>query len=884
MVENLYLYLWGKKDNRGEKWHALLWHLIDSGNVAQLIWTNHLSNSFKQQICDIFSLNEPDTKNLVAFWISLHDIGKAGPAFQRKFPEQLQIFIDNGVQLPNIPTQTKGYHSLATTWIVRDYLKSKYPQNLQFVNHIAITLGGHHGDFPLNEEILESAYQRDHLGGSAWQEMRSRLIRDLELIFNPPNITSPPTERNTLNAVSMLIAGLTTTSDWIASNENYFPYFGAAVDQKEYVKKSFNYAHQALLSLGWERWEPDNQRLDFSRLFPNKQPHPLQKAFFERAANISSPYLVILEAPTGIGKTEAALWLTDRTLQKEKGGGFYIAMPTQATSNQMFKRAEEFLRQRYPQEAIKVRLVHGAALLNDLYDEFNLTGIDQDNQDSYASLTSQDWFLPRKRTLLASFGIGTVDQTFMAVLRARHFFMRLFGLSHKVVIFDEVHAYDVFMLEIFKRLISWLRTVNASVIILTATLPRTSREEMVEAFFLEPKPLPDAPFPRITICSSGSAEVIPLPKTDNRTIAMEWLNDHDIENAIQEKLMDGGNAAIICNRVKRVQALYDRMITIFPEDEVEIFHSRYPLCWRAEIESRITGRYGKDSQTRPHRSIVIATQVIEQSLDLDFDFLISDVAPVDLIIQRLGRLHRHLVPGRPRQLTKPAIALIHPVIDEQGLPVFGDDTFVYKRYVLERTYFCLQQYTALTLPEQSDELIGCVYSQEYHSCIPENLWQVMLSHFDEMLEKNTRDELKALNQLIHTPDRQVLGRITSTFNDEHDPKSHNIVNAVTRNTRPSVQLVCLLKKKEGLYPLDSNPAAINLDEKPDQAAVKSCLLSSLSISDPSIVNFFLNQARPHGWLKNAHLRTHYAAVFEQNICPCGENRLVLDPLRGVLIE
>lgn len=889
MIENSYLYLWGKKekDEKGGKWHSLMWHLIDTGNVARLIWENHLSNSFKQHLCRIFSLSETETKQLLVFWVSLHDIGKAGPAFQCKSPDHFRILSEAGLRFPHNPTPTKGTHSLATTWIIRTHLQKQYQYNIPFTNHIAISLGGHHGEFPLNEEILQTAYQNDHLGDGDWQALQLQLIQECEHFFNPPHLLNLPTDRRAFNTISMLLAGLTTTADWIASNEKYFPFVGACLEPKPYFEQSLMQAGKALKALGWSGWEPDSQPLGFSQLFPDKQANPMQASFFEATSTIRSPYLIILEASTGIGKTEAALWLTDHTLQTEKKGGLYIAMPTQATSNQMFERTAVFLKQRYPNDGIKPRLVHGAALLNEFFEEMNLTAINQDNTDVYASLTSQDWFLPKKRTLLANFGIGTVDQTFMAVLRARHFFMRLFGLSHKVVIFDEVHAYDVFMLEIFKRLISWLHMVNASVILLTATLPQSSRQDLVETYFNEPKELPQTCFPRATICSQDGVDVISLPKTENRTIAIDWLEDEDILPYLQEKLADGGNAAIIGNRVKRVQDLYERIIRFFPEDEVILFHSQYPLCWRSEIEKTVVSRYGKNNPSRPKRSIVIATQVIEQSLDLDFDLLISDIAPVDLIIQRIGRLHRHPIPAgeisRPQRLHNPTTALIKPEMDNKGLPNFGKDIHVYKQYVLGRTHFCLQGRTGLVLPEQSDELIECVYSQTRHPCIPDDLWLELQKHLDEMLEKNTREELKALNQLIPAPDNQVLGRNSATFRDENDPISHNIVRAVTRNARPSVQLVCLNQKGDCLYTL-ADDVRMDLTEKPNAEAAKSCLRSSLSIDNPQIVDFFLQQSSPPGWQKSAYLRTHFAAIFKDDVCQCGSSQLRLDRVRGLMID
>jgi len=876
--------LWGKMDDKQGSWHTLLWHLIDAGMVAKALWKEQLSESFRKDMEECFGLSADDMMNLIAYWVALHDIGKAGPAFQRKSEKHQAILKKEGVSFPPVLSPVEGYHGLATTWVVREYFQNQYAGQARSTNRMAIAIGGHHGEFPLNKDINSAVYRKDHLGDETWQELRAELIRQLEQIFCPPRTVNFPTERSRLNSACLLIAALTTTADWIASNEAYFPYQTDEIGVQSYVAALEKRIPAVMQALGWRQWEPEGKRFSFEELFPGLQPNPLQSRFIQATEKIQSPFMVILEAPTGSGKTEAALYLTDTHLQLEGKGGFYIAMPTQATSNQMFERTVNYLLRRYPQNLLNVQLVHGAALLNEFFENLRFQAINQDDPNPYAQTSSEDWFQPRKRTLLAPFGVGTVDQTFLAVMRCRHFFMRLFGLSHKVVIFDEVHAYDVYMLEIFKRVLSWLRMVQTSVIILSATLPQSSKLELVEAYCGKPLELHPKKYPRITVCSAGEAHTIPLGEAEKRRIRVDWIEDHEIEDYLQKQLCAGGNAALIGNRVKRTQQLYERIQPLYGADSVSLFHSRFPACWRAEIEKSVTDRYGKNVALRPQKSVLIATQVVEQSLDLDFDVMISDLAPIDLLIQRIGRLHRHggrkEAPRRPARLTEPAIALVKPAVDERGLPLFGDDRFVYARYILARTYFALRDVLTLNLPEETDRFIEEVYAETYSEHIPVELWAEISQYLEELTGRNLRDELKASSQLIGGCQEDLLGSLSTSFADEHDPLSQNIIRAVTRNARPSVELVCLIKTDGAICTLhDHHP--IDLEKEADKETVKACLFSTVGVAKNSVVKYFLAQKPPAAWKKNASLRTRYPLIFENNTCELPHHILMIDRQRGL---
>jgi len=883
MIPESVKLLWAKTDKENN-WHSLLYHLIDSGKVAEALWKHYLSGSFKRSFNNLFELTDVESCNLVSYWVSLHDIGKAGPAFQKKYSSHVEILKNAGYSFPNVLSKEYGYHGLASTWILRDYFQRDLNYPPRFSNSLAIILGGHHGEFPSNMDIMDSTYKTDHLGDNFWAAQRNEILKILEISFEPPKTITFPREREKINPILTILAGLTTTADWIASNEKYFSYFNRSFNLDYYIEESEKRARHALMDVGFGGWQAKGDPKKFSELFPGFIPNSIQEAFIQSTEELQSPFLLILEAPTGSGKTEAAFYVTDQIIQKEKKAGFYIAMPTQATSNQMYERTVSFLSKRYPAEKLDVHLVHGASILSDFANRAHFTGINQDNSSELSNITSQEWFLPRKRTLLAPFGIGTVDQTFLSVMRSKHFFLRLFGLSHKIIIFDEVHAYDVYMVEIFKRLLSWLRAVNTSVVILSATLPQKSRLELIQAFGGEIENFSDQKFPRLTTVVPPLTKIQTVGNPINRVVKINHILDQEIEKIILETSTSRGNIAIICNRIARVQELYERLIKVFPKDFITVFHSRFPYCWRSVIEEKVKRNYGKDENCRPKFSIVIATQVIEQSLDIDFDLLISDLAPIDLLIQRIGRLQRHnnLDSLRPENLKQPEIVLIQPILQTNGMPDFGKDQWVYQKYILERTYFAVKDKNEFVLPKETDILINEVYSEEKSDIIPDHLWESIREDFHLMDNKETSEAIKASNQLIPDYSTNFLGRSDNPFSDEHDPQSFSIIQTLTRNSPPSVQIICLLQTQDGLVTL-YNEQPFDMEIEPDFETTKNLLKSSLSITNQNLVRILLGAQSHQPWRKSAILRTKLPVIFSNYQAIIGNFLLTLHPEYGLSI-
>jgi CRISPR-associated endonuclease/helicase Cas3 len=703
-----------------------------------------------------------------------------------------------------------------------------------------------------------------------------------------------------LNAFLTLFSGFTSVADWIGSMTEYFPYEKSVnIPLEEYAARAAANAEKALNDLGWFNWKADGKTLSFKDMFPFIDvPNSIQQKIVDEIAKTSLPALLILESPTGSGKTEAALYAADTWLQSQRGSGMYIAMPTQATSNQMYDRVTKFLRQRYPDETLNFHLVHGGALLED--NKAKTEGVyDEDQTDSQGGIRAEAWFLPRKRTLLAPFGVGTVDQALMSVLQTRHFFVRMFGLQNKVVVFDEVHAYDTYMSELFKRLLAWLKQIGVSVILLSATLPEKTRCDLTAAYLgREEVDLPNAEYPRLTLASDAGVQSIPLETPSSRTVELKPCDTQPqtIIEHLRTALQNGGCAAVICNRVARAQELYREIKAagLVPEEDLTLFHARFPFAWREEIEKSVLGKFGKgenggQNPNRPKKSIVVATQVIEQSLDLDFDYMISDLAPIDLLIQRAGRLHRHSQndSARPENLKTPTLLISFPQADD--IPEFGHDEYVYDRSVMLKTWLALKDKSAMTLPQETTPLIEAVYGDEI-----EISDETLRKEMEEAIEKAEQKEHKAIfnaeKQLIDVPSKDDLLDDQNKGLDEDDPTLNEAVRATTRDAEPNITLICLHKIADKLY-LDPDDigSVLDISVKPDKDSTKKLLRNSVNLQNFAIVKYVgehESNLKRKEWKEVAALKYATPIIFENGICKLENSKytLVLNRKTGLTIQ
>jgi CRISPR-associated endonuclease/helicase Cas3 len=521
-------------------------------------------------------------------------------------------------------------------------------------------------------------------------------------------------------------------------------------------------------------------------------------------------------------------------------------------------------------------LLHGQAHWSDKMQAIELRAIGEDEMGDHGRIAAMAWFKPRKRTLLAPFGVGTVDQTLLSVLQTRHFFVRLFGLSHKVIIFDEVHAYDTYMNTLFQRLLAWLRCIGASVILLSATLPAKTRGELIEAYVGNRASLDGVAYPALTMASAGDTKprTIPLPPPDSYTLHLDSIlsqTPEAIVDYLRNKLAKGGCAAVICNTVKRAQTVYRAIkdAEIVPADELILFHARFPPIWRQAIEDKVLAKFGKPEKDkpdqRPHKAIVVATQVIEQSLDLDFDLMITDSAPVDLLLQRAGRLHRHLRKNRPAHLPR-CLTITQPEI-EDSIPKFGPDAYVYDEYILLRSYFALRAHMddGLCIPDDTRALIEKVYgSLDQMDELTTDERKALINAERKIKQSQRKAQIKANQRLVRRPDYEDLLGDRSLGLEEDNPDVHQTLQAFTRLIPPSISLACLHQGETGIFlEPDLTGETIDLDRTPNRQTSKILAQYTITLTRQDVVKHFQEQTPPVAWRKEATL-CHYRCVLFHN--------------------
>jgi len=860
-----YQQLWAKTSQDRTQTHPLICHLLDVAQVALSLWNNVLTDSARTHFADTLGLTAVEAGRTIAFWVGLHDLGKACPGFQRLHPPAIEQLTTAGLTFPQLLIKERCYHATITTCTLDSLLVEETGLSRRLAKRIAQALGGHHGTWPPSSDV--EAVKQNQIGDANWHQLRRELVCILRDLLHPASITQLGQTRVHENTFLMLFSGLTTTADWIGSMEEFFPYVDTPIDPATYFTETGEQALNALAQLHWIGWQPPQTPVSFETLFPFA-PNVVQQEAIKLVPQLDNPALVIIEVTTGAGKTETALYLADHQAATRQQRGMYIAMPTMATSNQMFSRTSVFLQKRYPSLPVLPLLVHSQArwLQADPPPEIVVT-----EETSDASLRDMSWFLPRKRSLLAPFGVGTVDQTLLSVLQTRHFFVRLFALSHKTIIFDEVHAYDVYMSELFQQLLRWLHRVGATVIILSATLPALTRRRLVAAYLgTADTDIPAAPYPAITWATANRNGVIALTATEARPpIALQWI-DRDpqtIVNELTQQLRDGGCAAVICNTVARAQAIYQVLAAaaLVPPADLLLFHARTPFAWRDEVEKTVLARFGKDGEqtgARPSKAIVVATQVIEQSLDLDFDLMVSDLAPIDLLVQRAGRLHRHERGHRPPHLSTPMLYVAVAVVDD--LPQFGNDHYVYESYILFRTYLALSGYPTLLLPQQTSALIEAVYGEATDAITVPATLAIEFEHAQQKMIKNqdkARQEAKL--RLIPKPDDEDLLSRRSPGLEEESPELHASFQALTRLGERSLSVVCLHQLPKGLNTEpDGSGTYIDLRHKPNAYTTRVLAQYTVSVSSRTIVNHLLKAGEiPATWRDHALLCDHYVLIF-----------------------
>lgn len=886
-------FLWAKTSESGVyEYHPILLHLLDVAACARAILLRE-PESTRKRMADIIGLPWDGAFPWLLLLIACHDIGKACPGFQLKSAKAKELLQQAGFNMPSLP-DTAINHAFVSQRVLEEFLREIGWQE-DMAALCADAIGCHHGTRATPSALDKLYGNRNGVDERNWKLYWKEIICTIKNVIGA---NAPPVKNSLSGPDFMLLSGLASFADWIGSNEDYFHFgsVGDCSDPAKWFNQSRENAEKALDGIGWEKRIPLSDKFQsFADVFPKcSPPRSLQQAVAKVVGEVSAPCVLLIEAPMGEGKTEAAFY-AHLELQRRFGHrGMYMALPTKATGNAMFNRVLSFLRSFTGNRTIDLQLLHGAAQLNDTFQKVRLGQIHADGDGG--SVRAGEWFTSKKRALLSEYGVGTIDQALLTILPVRHYFVRLWGLANRVVIFDEIHAYDAYTGTLLFHLIRWLRALGSSVVLLSATLTPDFRRRLADALGTK-LPKKEAVYPRLTVFTNVECKQIEFASAYSRqqTLLVEPLDSilTAIQSCITEKLPVYGFVGVIVNTVQRAQELYNLFVDgeVIEADgiiigkrlrdgtEINLFHARYPAQERQKREDAVLAIYGKNEgengklKERTGRHILIATQVAEQSLDLDFDLLVTDLAPIDLVLQRAGRLWRHQRQRRPTENPILYIAgLAGASAGSFGSPLWWNKVYA-KEDVLIRTWEALKIHKQIVLPDEIDILVKEVYEG------------IAIPTDDEILERIEKAEIEtdgenlaqqtmAHQAIIGLPD-DGSWKETSRFYlyDDDEPGVHRTLKAQTRLGEDSVTVIPIFAKD------NFDASAI-----PDFAATKAWFMRAVSISRKYVVKRLRTQGIPSGWEKISLLRNYYPMIFDDKGNWVEDNNVKLDKELGIVYK
>ena len=707
-------------------------HLSDTAGIAGLLAQKVITDA-EMRVC---GLTADEFRMMLIFLAFVHDIGKDTAFFQSMIMEDMdkevkEILNTNGRSILPISCYTDPYavhHSYAGEEILTDKNSEIYVDR-----SIAVIVGAHHGrPGSVRRVSFMDMYRKNFIGRKedegGWRRDWAEIIKEAA---RRSGVGKELLQKKLPPRAQIILAGYVTWADWIASNTDYFPLMDIkealsfeqkAKDKREHILyERISEASQKLFFLN--TWTPSAGQMDDSAFCDRFgfMPNGIQKALVNVTAGADTPGIYILEAETGNGKTEASIAAATVLASKFKQGGIFYALPTQASSNAMFSRLLPWADAESADTALSIRLAHSAAHLNDDFEELYYTKRDNGNAGfGDIGVGAYPLLEGNKRTLMSNFVIGTVDQFLMCALKRKHVFLRHIGISSKVLIIDECHAYDAYMDSRFEDALKWAGYLNVPVILLSATLPARKREDFITAYLkgkaeaegsrikkkeIRNRLLSGNEYPLLTWTDSKSVYQSKIPGTGKtKRVRITRINgENAAADYIAGKLAEGGCAEIIANTVRDAQKMYE----IFQKDgrfRTLLYHASFTGTDRTKKEKEILNLIGKNSTAeKRNRTVIIGTQPLEQSIDTDADILVTQQCPADSLVQRIGRLFRHERTDRLNRFTEPECVLW---MDEDGGIPTGTK-YVYLEYPVKRTLDVLGEY--LCIPDDVPYFVNTVY-------------------------------------------------------------------------------------------------------------------------------------------------------------------------------
>jgi CRISPR-associated endonuclease/helicase Cas3 len=742
-----YFDYWGKARDQAQLFHLVAFHALDVAAVGVELLERDAR--WLQRIAALSGFSPESLRKVLPYLLALHDLGKFSEPFQDQRPDLVeQLQGPRPARQCNLRHDTIGY---LLWWDWASYQPDEREAGLLEALHaVALPAGpvcrrdlgevmqswmaavlSHHGKPPapgaLSMDVFkalpDAPLARSRRDAAAFALAAKEVLAPGELVSELDDLDAliVRTKR-----ASWWVAGFAILCDWLGSDTTFFRYESEPRRLELYWADARQAAAEAVKRSGLVGSAP-RPFGGLEKLFPliASQPSPLQQAASEIDLG-TGPQLFVIEDLTGSGKTEAALVLAQRLMSSGRGDGLFFALPTMATANAMDGRVKPLLEVLFEGDPSYL-LTHSGPRLTER-DQLALAGGAHDDaygrdEQPTASSAASDWLSDgRKKALLAELGVGTIDQALLAALQSKHAALRLLGLQRRVLVVDEVHACDAYMLGILCALLRMHAALGGSAILLSATLPKEQRQKLTRAFAegLGEKgaAVPSSlEYPLLTGFGAGRVveHAVAPREGSRRTLPIRW---HDAVESVVSRIIEaarsGQCACWVRNSVKDATEAYEAVAGALGSEHATLFHARFALGDRLKIEQGVVDRFGQKGTGEQRKGrVVIATQVVEQSLDIDFDVMVSDLCPIDLLIQRAGRLQRHpkLHPVR----MAPVLEILAPTWSEAPPSdwlggAFSRTARVYTDPgVLWRTARELQRLGQLSLPENARALMESVH-------------------------------------------------------------------------------------------------------------------------------------------------------------------------------
>lgn len=713
--------LWAKKAVRNNQvvWLPLYVHLSDTSNVIRALAKSWLAPGVWEWLQTDW-LDEDQLLKFITWLGAVHDLGKATPAFQGQPAFKDRQIVDEAI---DFHLAQAGWQEI-NKWSSLDHSKSRHElagetllMNWGVDASIASIIGAHHGRPTASRNISDNQlvvfpdnyYAND---SDRWKQVQKEIFNYGLELAGYKDVGELPNE--VPFSKSLVLEGLLIMADWLSSSEsthgkNLFSLM--PIDKK--LKIDLNDRAQNALNIWWnfgvKGWTPD-PIYDPQSLYERRfgfNPRSIQAQMTELIAKAEKPGLLVIEAAMGIGKTEIALVAAEQLMAKTQRNGVLFALPTQATTDAMFTRVNDWLTAVAEETGatLPVILKHGKAMFNQEFKDLPEASEEYDDEDL---VLKNRWF-DKKKSLLTPFVICTIDEVLAMALKKKHVFLREMGIANKVLILDEVHSFDTYMDSYLEKALTFCGAFGVPVILLSATLPHGIKQRLVKAYrrgmgYRKTVKLSTG-YPSLTL-TDGEKVVsdTSFPINVSRQIVIKqqiWDPENRWFNGIIKRLETGdGIIGVIVNTVASAQNLAKITMKSNPHLPFLLLHSQLVTDDRHEREVELQHLIGKHGK-RPRKLLVIGTQVLEQSLDIDFDILYTELAPMDLILQRIGRLQRHKR-SRPHGYECPQATILIPN-EEQG----RGSQAIYTQYLLERTRLNLPE--VISLPDEIELLVAKVY-------------------------------------------------------------------------------------------------------------------------------------------------------------------------------